>query len=254
MSEVLFEVDDHGVAVITLNRPEARNSLNQAVMEGLRAAFAEVVSRPEIRVAIMTGAGGAFCSGMDLKAFARGEKIEGHGLPFSGDRPLQLDKPLIAAVEGFCLAGGFEVATSCDLIVASETAKFGLPEVKRGLAAAGGGLVSLPRQAPWRIALEMVLTGDMYDAATMEKHGLINRLTPEGGALAGAKALAATIAANGPLAVAASKRIMRESLDWKVSEARTLQQPMIAPVFASNDAKEGATAFAEKRTPVWTNS
>jgi enoyl-CoA hydratase len=251
MAEVLFEVDD-GVAVITVNRPEAKNSLTQAVMEGLRSAFGEVVTNPAIRVAIMTGAGGAFCSGMDLKAFARGEKIEGHGLPFSGDRTLFLDKPLIAAVEGFCLAGGFEVAMSCDLIVASETAKFGLPEVKRGLAAAGGGLVRLPRQAPWRIALEMVLTGDMYDAATMEKHGIINRLTPEGGALAGAKALAAAIAANGPLAVAASKKIMREALEWKASEAMTLQRPMIEPVFASKDAKEGATAFAEKRKPVWT--
>ena len=254
MAAVLFEVDDNGVAVITLNRPEAKNSLNNDVMEGLREYFGQVVSDPKIRVAIMTGAGGAFCSGMDLKAFARGEKIDGHGLPFSGDRTLFLDKPLIAAVEGFCLAGGFEVAMSCDLIVASETAKFGLPEVKRGLAAAGGGLVRMPRQAPWRVALEMVLTGDHYDAATMEKHGLINRITPEGGALAGARALAAVIAANGPLAVAASKRVMRESLEWKTSEAMALQQPFIGPVFASNDAREGATAFAEKRKPVWTNT
>ena len=254
MAAVLFEVDADGVAVITLNRPEAKNSLNNDVMDGLRAAFGQVVSDPKIRVAVMTGAGGSFCSGMDLKAFARGEKIDGSGLPFSGSDTLFLDKPLIAAVEGFCLAGGFEVAMSCDLIVASETAKFGLPEVKRGLAAAGGGLVRLPRQAPWRVALEMVLTGDMVDAQTMERHGIINRLTPEGGALAGAKVLAAAIAANGPLAVAASKKIMREALEWKASEAMTLQQPMIGPVFASNDAKEGATAFAEKRKPNWTNS
>ncbi len=254
MSAVLFEVDADGVAVITLNRPEAKNSLNNDVMNGLRDAFGQVVNDPKIRVVVMTGAGGTFCSGMDLKAFARGDKIDGTGLPFSGENALYVEKPLIAAVEGYCLAGGFEVALSCDLIVSSETAKFGLPEVKRGLAAAGGGLVRMPRQAPWRVALEMVLTGDHYDAATMEKHGVINRITPEGGALAGAKALAATIAANGPLAVAASKRIMTESLDWKASEARTLQQPYITPVFASNDAKEGATAFAEKRKPNWTNS
>ena len=250
MAEVEFQVID-GVAVITLNRPEARNSLNGAVMDGLRAAFGQVVADPVIRVAILTGEGGMFCSGMDLKAFARGETIDGRGLPFSGEDTLVLDKPLIAAVEGYCLAGGFEVALSCDLIVSSRTAKFGLPEVKRGLAAAGGGLVRLPRQAPWRIALELALTGEMVDADRMERHGVINLLTDEGQALDGAMRLAATIAANGPLAVAASKKVMLSAVSWDPAEALTLQKPFMDPVFASEDAREGATAFAEKRKPVW---
>ena len=253
MAEVEFEVRG-GVAIITLNRPEARNSLNAAVMDGLRAAFGKVVSDPAIRVAIITGAGGMFCSGMDLKAFARGEKIEGAGLPFSSQNRLVLDKPLIAAVEGYCLAGGFEVALACDLIVASETAKFGLPEVKRGLAAAGGGLVRLPRQAPWRLALELILTGEMVSAERMAQNGVINRLAPEGQALDAALELAAAIAANGPLAVTASKRVVRESLGLSEDEALSKQAAHIGPVFASNDAKEGATAFAEKRKPVWTGA
>jgi len=253
MAEVEFEVRG-GAAIITLNRPDAKNSLNGAVMEGLRRAFSQVVADPAVRVAILTGAGGMFCSGMDLKAFARGEKIDGSGLPFSSQDRLVLDKPLIAAVEGYCLAGGFEVALSCDLIVASETARFGLPEVKRGLAAAGGGLVRLPRQAPWRVALELVLTGDMVGAQQMEKHGVVNRLAPEGKALDAALELAAAIAANGPMAGTASKRVMLESLALSEDEAMLKQAVHIGPVFASNDAKEGATAFAEKRKPVWTGT
>jgi len=253
MAEVEFEVRG-GAAIITLNRPDAKNSLNGAVMEGLRRAFSQVVADPAVRVAILTGAGGMFCSGMDLKAFARGEKIDGSGLPFSSQDRLVLDKPLIAAVEGYCLAGGFEVALSCDLIVASETARFGLPEVKRGLAAAGGGLVRLPRQAPWRVALELVLTGDMVGAQQMEKHGVVNRLAPEGKALDAALELAAAIAANGPMAGTASKRVMLESLALSEDGAMLKQAVHIGPVFASNDAKEGATAFAEKRKPVWTGT
>ncbi|MBV9511093.1 MAG: crotonase/enoyl-CoA hydratase family protein [Caulobacteraceae bacterium] len=250
MSEVEFQLEG-GTAIITLNRPEAKNALNGAVMDGLRAAFAKVVNDPEVRVAILTGAGGSFCAGMDLKAFARGEPIDGGGLPFSGENTLVLDKPLIAAVEGFCLAGGFEVALSCDFIVASEAARFGLPEVKRGLAAAGGGLVRLPTQAPWRVALELALTGDMVSAERLERCGVINRLAPEGKALDVARAFAASIAENGPLAVAMSKRVMRESREWAPSEAMQKQRVYTDPVFASEDAKEGATAFAEKRKPVW---
>src|SRR5690606_18880156 len=232
--------------------PEAKNALNGAVFDGLRAAFAKVVSDPEIRVAILTGAGGAFCAGMDLKAFARGEKIDGSGLPWSRDNRLALDKPLIAAVEGACLAGGFEIALACDLIVSSDAAIFGLPEVKRGLAAAGGGLVRLPQQAPWRVALEMILTGDSVPAKRMEHYGVINRLAPAGGALAGARELAAAIAANGPLAVAASKRVVLQSRGMAPDQALEAQQEQMGPVGASADAKEGATAFAEKRKPVWT--
>ncbi|MFZ4604229.1 MAG: crotonase/enoyl-CoA hydratase family protein [Caulobacterales bacterium] len=250
MADVLYETTN-GVAVITLNRPEAKNALNGAVMDGLRSAFANVASDPDVRVAILTGAGGIFCSGMDLKAFARGEKIDGSGLPFSSQNRLVLDKPLIAAVEGFCLAGGFEVALSCDLIVASEAAKFGLPEVKRGLIAAGGGLVRLPRQAPWRVAMELVLTGEAVGADRMAHFGIVNRLAPAGEALSVALQLAAAIAANGPLAIAASKRVMLQSAGLSEDEALAQQASEVGPVFASNDAKEGATAFAEKRPPVW---
>jgi enoyl-CoA hydratase len=251
MAEVEFDVRG-GVGIITLNRPEARNSLNGPVMDGLRSAFRAIASDHTIRVAVLTGAGGMFCAGMDLKAFARGDKMDGEGLPFSNRNRLVLDKPMIAAVEGFCLAGGFEVALSCDLIVASETATFGLPEVKRGLAAAGGGLVRLPRQAPWRVALELVLTGEMVSAERMERYGVVNRLAREGQALTVALELAAAIAANAPLAVVASKRVMVGSLGLDEDEALARQSNQIGPVFASNDAKEGATAFAEKRTPVWT--
>jgi len=253
MAEVEFELQD-GVGIITLNRPEAKNSLNAAVMDGLRSAFARVSADSAIRVAIITGANGMFCSGMDLKAFARGEKIDGSGLPFSSQNRLLLEKPLIAAVEGYCLAGGFEVALACDLIVASETAKFGLPEVKRGLAAAGGGLVRLPKQAPWRVALELILTGEMVSAQRMEQHGVVNRLAAEGGALDAALEIAAIIAGNGPLAVAASKRVMLESLALSEDEALLQQAVHIGPVFASKDAKEGATAFAEKRRPIWSGT
>lgn len=251
MSAVQFTVQD-GVAVVTINRPEARNAINGAVAEGLGEAFGEIVGNPDIRVGVLTGAGGNFCSGMDLKAFVAGEKIDATGIPFGGKEHPVVNKPLIAAVEGYALAGGFELALICDLIVASRKARFGLPEVKRGLVAAGGGLVRLPRQTPTRIAAEMVLTGDIYDAETLHMHGLVNRLTEEGGALARAIELATKIAENGPLAVAVSKRVMREALDWPAAESFDRQREFTAPVFQSADAREGATAFAEKRRPQWT--
>ena len=253
MADLDFSVSD-GVAVMTLNRPQARNALNASVFQGLAEGFREIVRNPQIRVGVLTGAGGTFCSGMDLKAFVRGETMDPSGVPFGGRDNVVVDKPLIAAVEGYALAGGFELALTCDLIVASRSAKFGLPEVKRGLVAAGGGLVRLPRQAPARMAMEMLLTGDMYDAETLYMRGLINRVTEEGGALTAALALAATIAGNGPLAVAASKRIVRMSLDWPASEAFDRQKEFTVPVRESADAIEGARAFAEKRKPLWTGA
>jgi enoyl-CoA hydratase len=253
MSEVEFKIDGH-IAVMTINRPQARNALNAAVATGLGEAFAEINRNPEIRVGILTGAGGHFCSGMDLKAFIAGEKIDTSGIPYGGAANVVVTKPLIAAVEGFALAGGFELALVCDLIVASRASKFGLPEVKRGLVAAGGGLVRLPRQGPIRFALEMALTGDAYDAETCLQHGLINRLAPEGEALAVALELAGRIAQNAPLALAASKKIIRTSLDWLDSESFDRQKEITQPVFASADAREGAIAFAEKRPPKWTGA
>lgn len=247
---VLVDVAD-GVMTITINRPEAKNAVNKAVAEGISAAIDELESNDALRVAIITGAGGTFCSGMDLKAFVTGELpiVEGRG--FAGLVEYLVKKPVIAAVEGYALAGGFEVAISCDLIVVSEEAKFGIPEVKRGLAAAGGGLIKLPKQIPARIAMELALTGDFINAERAYELGLVNQVVPSGTALEAARALAAKIAANGPLAVAVSKRVVAAAQDWSTSEMFKEQMKIIQPVFTSEDAIEGATAFAEKRAPVW---
>ncbi len=247
---VLVDVAD-GIMVITLNRPKARNAANKALAEGVAAAIDELDSNDDIRVGIITGAGGTFCAGMDLKAFVSGEVPNVAGRGFAGLTEAPPKKPLIAAVEGFALAGGLEVAISCDLIVAAEDAKFGIPEVKRGLAAAAGGLVRLPNQLPYRLAMEMALTGDFYSAERVAAMGLINQVVPAGTALEAAKALAAKICANGPLAVKASKQVIVESGDWSSDEMWKKQQAIVTPVFASQDAIEGATAFAQKRAPNW---
>ena len=247
---VLVDVAD-GVMTITLNRPKAKNAVNKAVAEGVSAAIDELESNSELRVAIITGAGGTFCSGMDLKAFITGELpvVEGRG--FAGLVEYTVKKPVIAAVEGYALAGGFEVAISCDLIVAADDAKFGIPEVKRGLAAAGGGLIKLPKQIPSRIAMELALTGDFVDSQRAYDLGLINQVVPSGTALEAAKALAARIVANGPLAVAVSKQVILQSEDWSAEEMWQKQQELVLPVFGSEDAIEGSIAFAEKRAPNW---
>jgi len=214
---VLVDVTD-GVMVVTLNRPKAKNAANRALAEGVAAAMDELDSNDEIRVAILTGAGGTFCSGMDLKAFVTGELpiVEGRGFAGLTEQPPK--KPLIAAVEGYALAGGFEVAITCDLIVAADNAKFGIPEVKRGLAAAAGGLVNLPRQIPSRLAMELALTGDFMSSQRAYEMGLINQVVEAGTALGAAKELAAKIAANGPLAVAISKQVVAQSGDWSTQE------------------------------------
>lgn len=250
MSEVEFTVSD-GVAIITINRPEAKNAVNAAVALAIADATDQIDLRSDISVAILTGAGGNFSAGMDLKAFLRGENVKPYGRGLAGLTNASVRKPLIAAVEGYALAGGFEMALACDLIVASESAKFGLPEVKRGLVANAGGLVRLPRQLPYRIALEMVLTGDMTSAQELHAHGLINRLAPDGQALNVALELARKIAANGPLATVVSKQVMKESQDWPSTEVFARQDVYTLPVFKSNDAREGALAFSEKRKPVW---
>jgi enoyl-CoA hydratase len=200
---------------------------------------------------VLTGAGGTFCAGMDLKAFARGERprIEGRG--FAGLTEAPPAKPLIAAVEGWALAGGCELALTADLIVAARDARFGIPEVKRGLFAAGGGVLRLAKALPYQRAMEMALTGDPLSAEEAHRFGLVNMLTEPGGALAGARALAARIAANGPLAVRASKQLIAGSVGWTDRAALDAQQELADTVFASADALEGARAFAEKRPPVW---
>ncbi|HET8707279.1 MAG TPA: crotonase/enoyl-CoA hydratase family protein [Pseudomonadales bacterium] len=251
MSEAVLVSKENGVMIVTINRPEAKNAINKQVAEGISAAMDELDSSPDLQVAILTGAGGTFCSGMDLKAFLTGETPVVPGRGFAGICEKQPEKPVIAAIEGYALAGGFEIMLSCDLAVAADNAKFGIPEVKRGLAAGAGGLLKMPSQMPYRIALEMALTGDFITAQRAYEVGLINRIVSAGTALEGAKALAEAIAANGPLAVLTSKKVMKASLDWSSDEAFAKQAPMIAPVFTSEDAREGAAAFAQKRKPNW---
>ena len=248
--EVLVDIED-GVMTITMNRPQAKNAMNKSMSEGIAAAIDEFEASADIRVAILTGNGGTFCSGMDLKGFLAGETPVVPGRGFGGLSQYVPAKPLIAATEGYALAGGFELVLSCDMVVASEKTKFGLPEVKRSLVAGAGGVFRLPQQIPERIAMEMVMTGDHYTAQRMYECGLVNALAPEGKALDGAKELAARIAVNGPLATAASKKIMKEYKTWPHDEIWQRQQEIMNPVFASEDAREGATAFAEKRAPNW---
>lgn len=250
-NEVVIDVQD-GIQTITLNRPEARNAMTLAAAKTIAAALDDLDNRDDIHICILTGAGGSFCAGMDLKGFLRGERpsIEGRG--FGGLTAKPPSKPLIAAVEGYALAGGFELVLACDLVVAADNAQFGIPEVKRGLAATGGGLLRLPRQLPYRIALELALTGDMFPAARALEFGLINRLTPPGEALSEARILAKKIISNGPLSVAASKRVIMESQDWSSAEMWDRQAELTEHVFTSEDAREGSAAFAEKREPVWT--
>ena len=249
-NEVTTEARD-GILIITLNRPEAKNAANRALALGVAAAIDQLEADNTLRVAILTGAGGTFCSGMDLKAFVSGEfpSVEGRG--FAGLTEYRTTKPVIAAVEGYALAGGFELAISCDLIVAANNSKFGIPEVKRGLAAAAGGLVKLPKQIPYHVAMELALTGDFFSAERVYELGLVNRVCEAGEALEAAMALARSIAANGPLAVAASLKTVSSAQDWSSEEMMARQQEIVGPVFTSEDAIEGATAFAQKRAPVW---
>jgi len=247
---VLTERRD-GVLVVTLNRPDQRNAVNAALAEGVGRAMEELDDDPELRVGIIWGIGKGFSAGMDLKAFVTGEAPYYADRGFAGLTQRPPAKPLIAAVEGFALAGGLEIALACDLIVAASGARLGIPEVKRGLAAAAGGLVRLPRRIPFHIAMELALTGDPMDAERAAALGLVNEVTPVGGALDAALALAARITANGPLSLIASKRVLVEQQDWDLSEVWQKQGELTGPVNGSEDAREGATAFAEKRAPVW---
>jgi enoyl-CoA hydratase len=249
-SEVLTEARDR-VLVITINRPEQRNAVNAAVAEGIAHALDRLDADDGLMLGIITGAGKGFCAGMDLKGFAAGQRPWFEDRGFAGITRRAAVKPLIAAVEGFAVAGGLEVALACDLIVAAYGAKLGVPEVKRSLVAAGGGLLRLPRVLPRAIAMEMALTGDPILAERAYELGMVNRLAEPGETLATALALAEQITPNAPLGIIASKQILNESLDWPDAEFFDRQEAISGPVFDSEDAREGATAFAEKRAPVW---
>ncbi|GAC1601551.1 MAG: crotonase/enoyl-CoA hydratase family protein [Acidimicrobiales bacterium] len=242
---------DGGILTITLNRPAVRNAVNQTVAEQVAAALDVLDADTGLSLAVVTGAGGTFCSGMDLKAFLSGERPEIDGRGFAGITETPPRKPIIAAVEGFALAGGCELVLACDLVVAANDAAFGLPEVTRGLVAGSGGLVRLPQRIPVHIAMEYALTGDRLSAVDARSWGLVNRLTPPGEALQEALALARRIVRNGPLAIQASKRIIVESQTWPPEQVWDRQRGIVEAVLASEDAREGARAFAEKREPIW---
>jgi enoyl-CoA hydratase len=247
---VITEVNGR-VMVITINRPQAKNALDRSAATRIATAIDELEARADLSVAVLTGAGGTFCAGMDLKAFLRGESpaIPGRGLAGITEQPPT--KPLIAAVEGWALAGGCELALAADIIVASESSKFGLPEVKRGLVAAAGGLLRLPKAASYSRAMLMALTGEPITAAEADRYGLVTVLTEPGRALSTACDIAASIAANGPLAVQATKKIIATQSNWTDVAAFEWQRSITEPIKDTADAKEGARAFAEKRPPQW---
>ena len=249
--ELIVDQQD-GILVLTFNRPEAKNAMTLALTLAMVDALDHLDADPALRVAVVTGAGGTFCSGMDLKGFLRGERPSVPGRGFGGLTQRSPRKPLVAAVEGYALAGGFEAMLACDLIVASRAAKFGVPEVKRGLVASAGGLMRLPGRIPYHVAMQYALTGDMMSAERAYELGLVNQLVDPGQALDGALKLARTVLANGPLAVQVTKQIVQQSRDWTEAEMWDRQAPIAGPVFESEDAKEGSRAFAEKRAPVWT--
>ena len=237
--------------VVTINRPRQRNALTRAASQRIADALDHLDASARLTVGVITGAGGTFCSGMDLKRFMAGEAASIPGRGFGGITQAPPVKPLIAAVEGYALAGGFELVLACDMTVAAQDATFGLPEIKRGLVARGGGLIRLPLRIPRALAMELILTGDMLSAERAAQLGLVNRIVPHGQARDGALALALAIAANAPLAVTASKRVLTDSASWPADEWFTRQASITDPVFDSEDAKEGARAFAEKRQPQW---
>ena len=247
---VLTERRD-GVLLITLNRPDARNAVNAALAHGLGAALDALDAEADVTVGVLTGAGKGFSAGMDLKAFVAGEspRVEGRG--FAGIVQRSARKPLIAAIEGFAVAGGLEIALACDLVVASREARLGIPEAKRSLVAAGGALRRLPQRVPLGVALEMALTGDPITAERGYELGLVNRVAEPGGAVDAALELARAIAGNGPLALDATKAVLERQFDWGEEEFWQRQGELSAPVFRSQDAREGAAAFSEKREPVW---
>lgn len=239
------------VLLITINRPEMRNAVNAAVAAGIGGALDELDADDSLSVGILTGAGGYFCAGMDLGAFVKGESAWFGDRGFAGIAQRASRKPLIAAIEGFAVAGGMEIALSCDLIVAAAGAKMGIPEAKRSLVAAGGALLRLPKRMPYHVVMELALTGDPLPAERFHEFGIVNRVVEPGTAVDVALELAAAIAKSAPLAVIASKQVIQEQFDWTLENEWEKQAAITGPVFISEDAKEGSLAFKEKRDPVW---
>jgi enoyl-CoA hydratase len=255
MAAVEFEKRDR-VAIVTINRPEARNAVNADVAAGMEAALDDFEADDAIAVVILTGAGSTFCAGADLKRVAKGQggELATKRGGFGGIVTRGFPKPLIAAVNGPALAGGFEIVLSCDLVVAADHAKFGIPEVKRGLFAAAGGLIRLPHRVPLAVATELAITGDPIDAQRALQLGLVNDVVPGDDVMSAALALAARISVNGPLAVRNTLKMVREASDLTEAEAWPRNYELAIEVFASKDSIEGATAFAEKREPQWTGT
>ena len=251
MTERVVRCDekDDGVLLITIDRPAARNAINDAVAQQLATAFELLDRQDSLRVAVLTGAGGGFCAGLDLKAFLDGELGEHPERGFAGLVKRSPLKPVIAAIEGFALAGGLEIALACDLMVAARDARIGIPEVKRGLVADGGALLRLPLRLPGNIAMQMALTGEEIPVQRLHDLGLVNIITDTGQAVAGALALATTISLNSPLGVAASKAVLSAAPDWGSDERWDRQAAMVEHVWTSDDAREGARAFAQRRPP-----
>jgi enoyl-CoA hydratase len=247
---VLTERHD-GVLTMTINRPAQKNAVNREVAVQVASALDELDADPTLSVGVLTGAGGTFSAGMDLKAFANGQTPILPGRGFSGITRAAVGKPLIAAVEGWALGGGFEMALGCDLIVAAYDAKFGLPEVKRGLIAGEGGVIRLPQRIPYHVALKVLLTGEPISAIDARQYGLVSELAATGSALPVAQRLAHRIAGNAPLALSKVKKLLRETQGLNDSEAFRYQDGDATSLLNTEDAHEGALAFAEKRAPVW---
>ncbi|MDQ1459368.1 MAG: enoyl-CoA hydratase [Actinomycetota bacterium] len=252
MAVVEFERRDH-IALLTINRPEARNAINPEVSQAMAALLDEIEADDDLRAVVLTGRGEVFSAGADLKVVAQGNANDiarGKG-GFAGVVTRDFPKPLIAAVNGPALAGGFEIVLACDLVVAADSARFGIPEVKRGLMAAAGGLIRLPKRVPLAIALELAMTGDPIDAPRALQLGLVNRVVAADQVVGEAIALAERIGENSPIAVRNSRRLVREAAELSEEEGWKRTIELMMPVFETGDAIEGATAFAEKRLPVW---
>jgi enoyl-CoA hydratase/carnithine racemase len=250
----LVELERRGnIALLTLNRPEARNAISPEVSQTMATLLDEIEADAQLRAVVLTGAGPVFSSGADLKVVAQGRAADiasGRG-GFAGVVNRDFPKPIIAAVNGPALAGGFEIVLSCDLVVAADSARFGIPEVQRGLMAAAGGLIRLPKRVPLAIALEMAMTGDPIDAPRALALGLVNRVVPLDRIIEEASALAERIGQNSPIAVRQSRRLVREAAELSEADGWRRTNELMVEVFTSGDAVEGATAFAEKRPPVW---
>ncbi len=239
------------VLIVRINRPEVRNAIDTEVSNGIASAMDELDQSASLRVGVIAGVGNSFSAGMDLKAFVGGETpmIQGRGLGGITESPPK--KPLIGAAQGWALGGGLELLLACDLIVADTSTQLGFPEVRRSLIAAAGGVMLLPDRIPFAIAMEMLFTGEPIDAHRATDLGLVNRLVPSGQSLETALNLANVVAANGPLAVVGTKEIVNRRREWPIADRWRKQREISDPINRSDDAREGAAAFREGRTPTW---